>query len=92
MSFYYVPWVILIAISLWISLEAFLWAHRHGQFDDQERARYLALRDEQNMAQPKHTAGAIREVYIVFVILLIGALSMTAVILTIILKNRGMGP
>ena len=48
MSFYYLPWIMLVVISLWVSLAAFFWAFRHGQLADQERARYLPLRGEQD--------------------------------------------
>jgi cbb3-type cytochrome oxidase maturation protein len=40
---YYSGWLFLVYISLIISLVAFLWGLRSGQFSDQERARYLAL-------------------------------------------------
>ena len=43
----YLPiWVILVIVSLGSSLLAFGWALHAGQFSDQGRARYLALRDE----------------------------------------------
>ena len=38
-------WISLVVISLWVSLLAFLWALRSGQFMEQERARYLPLDD-----------------------------------------------
>jgi cbb3-type cytochrome oxidase maturation protein len=40
---YYAGWLFLVVISLSVSLAAFIWALRAGQFSDQERARYLAL-------------------------------------------------
>ncbi len=40
---YYAGWLFLVVISLSVSLVAFIWALRAGQFSDQERARYLAL-------------------------------------------------
>ena len=40
---YYTSWLFLVAISLAVSLAAFLWGLRSGQFSDQDRARYLAL-------------------------------------------------
>jgi len=40
---YYVGWLFLVGISLSVSLAAFIWALRAGQFSDQERARYLPL-------------------------------------------------
>jgi cbb3-type cytochrome oxidase maturation protein len=42
---YYFPWLILIVISLSTALGAFIWALGSGQFSDQERARFLPLRD-----------------------------------------------
>ena len=42
---YFSGWMVLVAVSLWISLMAFLWGLQSGQFSDQERARYLPLRD-----------------------------------------------
>jgi hypothetical protein len=46
MNGYYLFWVLLVCASLWASMGGFLWAHRHGQFRQQERARYLPLRGE----------------------------------------------
>ncbi len=40
---YYSGWLFLVVISLIVSLGAFIWALRSGQFSDQERARYLPL-------------------------------------------------
>ena len=40
---YYAGWLLLVWISLSVSLVAFLWGLRSGQFSDQERARYLPL-------------------------------------------------
>ena len=40
---YYIGWLFLVGISLSVSLAAFIWALRAGQFSDQERARYLPL-------------------------------------------------
>ena len=43
---YYAGWLFLVVISLSLSLVAFIWALRAGQFSDQERARYLPLGKE----------------------------------------------
>ncbi len=43
---YYPFWLLLIALSLFASIGGFLWASKHRQFNDQERARYLPLRGE----------------------------------------------
>ena len=43
--FHVIAWVVLIAATLLFSLLTFFWALRSGQFSDQERARFLPLRD-----------------------------------------------
>ncbi len=40
---YYASWLFLVVISVGVSLVAFIWGLRSGQFSDQERARYLPL-------------------------------------------------
>lgn len=40
---YYAGWLLLVTISLCVSLAAFVWGLRSGQFSDQDRARYLPL-------------------------------------------------
>lgn len=40
---YYAGWLFLVVISLAVSLVAFVWGLRSGQFSDQDRARYLPL-------------------------------------------------
>ena len=48
---YYGGWLSLVTISLLVSIGAFVWALRSGQFSDQERARFLAL-DSDLLARP----------------------------------------
>jgi len=43
---YVLGWLGLVSISLGLSLVAFVWAVRNGQFGEQQRLRYLPLRDE----------------------------------------------
>ncbi len=61
--FYYLPWVLLIVASLWVSLAGFFWALKSGQFSDQDRARYLPLRGETFPLPVKDPAKISREVY-----------------------------
>jgi nitrogen fixation-related uncharacterized protein len=42
----YLAWSGLVFISLCVSMAAFLWGFRSGQFSDQERARYLPFSEE----------------------------------------------
>ena len=69
---YDLPWTILVILSLWVSLMGFIWALKSGQFSDQERARYLPLRDEIDFAPVKNPAKFSVEVYVLFAILGIG--------------------
>jgi len=56
-----------IMIGLTISLILFYWALKNGQFQDQERARYLPLRDETGQAVPARLSSFKRcEVYALF--------------------------
>jgi nitrogen fixation-related uncharacterized protein len=91
MSIYYVFWVLLIVVSLSISLGGFVWAHRSGQFREQERARYLPLRDELREA-PSGKGRGTGEVYILFAILAVGAAGLLAVAAIIILTAVGAKP
>lgn len=65
---YFSAWVILIAFSLWASLVAFLWGLRSGQFSDQDRARYLPLRDILPQPIIKDPARLTMEVYVLIFI------------------------
>ncbi len=40
---YYAGWLCLVIMSLFVSIVAFIWGLRSGQFSDQDRARYLPL-------------------------------------------------
>ncbi len=43
---YYLGWILLILLGVGLGIWAFIWALRSGQFAEQERARFLPLRDE----------------------------------------------
>jgi cbb3-type cytochrome oxidase maturation protein len=60
---FFSAWILLVALSLWISLAAFFWGLQSGQFSDQERARYLPLRDMTRESEIKIPAGRPVEVY-----------------------------
>jgi nitrogen fixation-related uncharacterized protein len=69
---YYLPWTILVVISLWISVVGFIWALRSGQFAEQNRARYLPLRNEPFPGRVTNPAKFSVEVYALLTILGIG--------------------
>ncbi len=79
MSPYYLFWAMLIVVSLWVSIGGFLWAHRNGQFNDQERARYLPLRGEPAVPPGKGADGARREALVMLMILAVGLSGLIAV-------------
>ncbi len=71
---YYLPWVFLVVASLWVSLAAFFWGLKSGQFSDQTRARFLPLRDEAMSPGLKNPSQPSPEVYLLFGILGLGCL------------------
>jgi cbb3-type cytochrome oxidase maturation protein len=88
MTLYYVPWILLIIASLWVSLAGFLWALKNGQFSEQDRARYLPLRDEIR-GQEKGISPPSRAPYALLVVLVMGGLSITAVLFILINQPGG---
>ncbi len=84
---YYGPWVLLVVTSLWAGVTGFLWALHRGQFSEQERARFLPLRDE-NLSRSKESAGRMRELYVLLAVIGVGGVMMGAVLL-IALAHRG---
>jgi len=65
---YFSGWIILVAFSLLISLTAFLWGFQSGQFSDQERARFLPLRDALPQPSGRDPAKLTVEVYVLLFI------------------------
>lgn len=43
---YYLGWILLIVVGVGLGIWAFIWAMGSGQFAEQDRARFLPLRDE----------------------------------------------
>lgn len=55
---YYLGWILLILLGVGLGIWAFLWALRSGQFAEQQRARFLPLRDEGLATDAASTAGS----------------------------------
>lgn len=70
----YAYWVSLVIISLWISLVAFFWALRDGQFSEQGRARYLPLSDPLPLPPVKRPSKLPLEAYALLSIFILGIL------------------
>lgn len=84
---YYSYWLLLVVLSLWVSLLAFIWGLKSGQFSDQGRARYLALRGTPATVRPepgqnsgKSSAGLYA---LLFVIVLGVSIMLTAALLSL---------
>ncbi|MGD9006798.1 MAG: cbb3-type cytochrome oxidase assembly protein CcoS [Desulfobacteraceae bacterium] len=77
---YFPYFIAYIGIGLTISLVVFFWAVKSGQFNDQQRARYLPLRDEPDAGPAEASRFSRWEIYGLFVLALAG-LSMSATVL-----------
>lgn len=85
---YFPYFIAYILIGLTISLALFYWALRNGQFQDQQRARFLPLRDEIGTAPPMSITRTRRwEVYGLF-ILAAGGLAVSAAVLIMAIYCR----
>lgn len=86
---YFPYFITYVLVGFAISLVVFVWALKSGQFQDQQRARYLPLEDE---ASPDH-AGASRwkrlEIYTLFFLAGAGLLSSGAVLVFALISNGG---
>jgi cbb3-type cytochrome oxidase maturation protein len=80
---YYLGWTILVGISLWVSLIAFVWALRSGQFADSGRARYLPLADAH---PPAPAVGGNKLTLEGYVLLGIGVLGLLSLLSAIVLS------
>jgi cbb3-type cytochrome oxidase maturation protein len=77
---YYPYFVTYMIVGLVISLGVFFWALQHGQFKDQQRARFLALGDEDNGVGDRVTVVNRYEGYALLLLAIVG-LGLTAVVL-----------
>ena len=78
---YYPYFIAYIAIGIILSLVVFYWAFKTGQFSEQQRARFLPLRDNEDQPLVKTTRIHRLEIYGLF-LLAVGGLSATAAVLT----------
>ncbi|NSW86168.1 MAG: cbb3-type cytochrome oxidase assembly protein CcoS [Syntrophobacteraceae bacterium] len=91
MVMYLFGWISLVIISMWISVAAFLWAFRSGQFSEQERARYLPLYNE-STAPPEHVPrGFTAETRALLAIGIIGLGALLSPIVLLIFRIGGKG-
>jgi cbb3-type cytochrome oxidase maturation protein len=77
---YYPYFLAYILIGLILSIAVFYWAFRNGQFGDQERARFLPLKDDSEAPPVKATRLHRFEIYMLFILTVLG-LGATAALL-----------
>lgn len=75
---YFPWWIVLVALSLYVSVMAFVWGLKSGQFADQNRARYLPLRGEPLPSYPRGRPRMTAEAYVLLGILVIGFMAFAA--------------
>jgi cbb3-type cytochrome oxidase maturation protein len=80
---YFPFWIILVIFSLTVSLAAFLWGLKSGQFADQDRARFLPLGDISPQALVKEKSKWTMEVY---ALLFIGLLVLSSLAASLFLS------
>lgn len=78
---YYPYFIAYIGIGLSISLLVFYWAFRTGQFNDQQRMRFLPLRDEIDRPAAKTTRCSRLEIYGLIALTTLGLGATAAVLL-----------
>ena len=95
---YYPFWAFLITLSLLASVGGFLWASRHRQFKDQERARYLPLRGERYLPLRGERYLPLRgdrhlgkETIAMLTVLAIGVAGLLMTVAVVVLKSAGNG-
>jgi cbb3-type cytochrome oxidase maturation protein len=78
---YYPYFIAYITIGLGIGLAVFLWALKTGQFKDQQRARFMPLRDNTGPAQVRVSRMGRLETYTLFMLAGAGLAASAAVII-----------
>jgi cbb3-type cytochrome oxidase maturation protein len=86
---YLSAWVLLVVISIGISLGAFFWGVRTGQFSDPERARYLPLNNEFLPPPVKDPSKRTIEVYALILIGFMGVAVLLGTLVLSLYRSRG---
>jgi cbb3-type cytochrome oxidase maturation protein len=76
------PWVLLMAAGLVASVLLIFWGVRSGQFADQERARFLPLRDDARHVSTEKRSTFLPEAYAILALM---ALTGVVLALTLVL-------
>jgi cbb3-type cytochrome oxidase maturation protein len=76
----YLLFIIFIFSGLVFGILTFLWALKSGQFKEQERARYLAIEDEQEKPDDVASRSGQLQSYMLFGFLIVGILISASVV------------
>ena len=85
---YYPYFIAYMAAGFVISIAVFFWALNHGQFKDQERARFLPLQNEAAANPVKLSRLARIETWTMFLLACSGLAATAAAVLIALLRSR----
>jgi cbb3-type cytochrome oxidase maturation protein len=77
---YFPYFIAYITIGLVIGVTVFFWALRNGQFQDQQRARFLPLEREGDRGEARASRWKRYEIYMLFILACAGLMSSGAVL------------
>jgi cbb3-type cytochrome oxidase maturation protein len=83
---YYPYFIAYMAAGFVISILVFFWALNNGQFNDQQRARFIPLQDDLETAPIKASRRVRIEIYALFTLAAIGLLTSAAVVVFALYK------
>jgi cbb3-type cytochrome oxidase maturation protein len=83
---YFPYFITYIAVGFAVSLVVFIWALNNGQFKDQQRARYLPLKDEKEPAKVKVSKLSRYEAYALLFLAMTGLAASAAVLIFALLN------
>jgi cbb3-type cytochrome oxidase maturation protein len=86
---YYFSWIMLVVLSLWAALVAFVWAFKSGQFSDQQRARYLALSEDLPLVRSESPPKRKLEAFALLSILAMGFLAILVSLALSLYRMKG---
>jgi cbb3-type cytochrome oxidase maturation protein len=86
---YYPYFVTYIIVGFVISMLVFFWALRNGQFKDQDRARFLPLRDEDETGRSRVSRFNRLEAFALGGLACAGLLAIAAVLIFALIMSKG---
>jgi nitrogen fixation-related uncharacterized protein len=83
------PWFVLMAAGIVASVVLLVWGYRSGQFADQERARYLPLRDREEAVPDGDSGRVAPEIYALVGLMAAFGLALALTLALVVFKNYG---